>query len=73
MPIVFSDHAKEQIKRRDISMELVIETVQIPEKILSSFRGRKLRQRRTHAKLLEVVTTTEGSRITVITAYFLEE
>lgn len=73
MPISFSDHAKKQLKRRKITQKLTVKVVQNPEEILSSFRGRKLRRRKIGDKLLEVVTRTEGSRITVITAYYLEE
>ena len=73
MPIKLSDHAIQQIKRRDLSEELVIEIADKPEEILSSYRGRKLRRRQIGGKILEVVTKTEGSNITVITAYFLEE
>lgn len=73
MSVVFSDHAKQQLRLRKISRDIVVEAVKISEKILPSFRGRKLRQIQVHDKLLEVVTRTEGSRITIITAYFLEE
>lgn len=73
MPITFSDHALQQIKRRDITETLIEEVVREPEKVVVSYRGRKLRQRRIGDKILEVVTKTEGSRITIITAYFLEE
>ena len=73
MPIEFSDHAKRQLKMRNISERIVIQAIRDPQKILTSFRGRKLRQINVRGKLLEVVTKTEGSRITVVTAYFLEE
>jgi hypothetical protein len=73
MSIKLSDHAIQQIKRRDLSDELIIEIVQKPEEILPSFRGRKLRRRQIGDKILEVVTKTEGSKITIITAYYLEE
>jgi len=72
MPVNFSDHAKKQLKRRGISQKLTIKIVRNPQEILSSFRGRKLRRKRIGGKLFEVVTRTEGSRITVITAYYLE-
>jgi hypothetical protein len=73
MSIIFSDHAFEQIKRRGIPEELIVETAREPEEIFSSYRGRKLRRRRIDDRILEVVTKTEGSRITIITAYFLEK
>lgn len=71
MPVVFSDHAEYQIKKRRISKDLVIKTVQNPEEILPSFRERKLRRVRIGDKILEVVTKTEGSQITVVTACYL--
>ena len=70
MPIVFSDHAKEQLRDRNVSIKRVRIAVENPDEILSSFRNRKLRRRRFGDNILEVVTITEGSRITVITAYY---
>lgn len=73
MSIKYSDHAGKQIKERKISVNIVNETVKNPERKLVSSRNRKLRQRQFGSKILEVVTVTEGSRITVITAYYLKE
>lgn len=69
--IVFSDHAKEQNKRRKIPEKWIIETVNSPEEILESFRGRKLRRKHFGDKILEVVTITKGTRIIIITQYWL--
>lgn len=71
--IVFSDHAEEQLRRRKISRKLVEETVRSPEEILESFRGRKLRRKRFGGKILEIVTITKGSRMTVVTQYWLKQ
>lgn len=73
MPIHFSDHAKEQLKKRHIDEELVRDVVQNPDKILTSYRQRKLRRKKLGDTIVEVVTKTEGSKITVVTAYVLEE
>lgn len=73
MPIKLSDHAIQQIKKRELSEDLIIDVVTKPEEILPSYRGRKLRRRKIGDKILEVVTRTDGSRITIVTAYFLEE
>ncbi|OGM26544.1 hypothetical protein A3D00_03515 [Candidatus Woesebacteria bacterium RIFCSPHIGHO2_02_FULL_38_9] len=73
MSIKFSEHASNQTKRRNISKIEVIKTIRNPDKIIASFRGRKLRRRLVSSKILEVVTRTEGSEIIVITAYYLEE
>ena len=73
MPIIFSNHALEQLRRRRISQKKVIDAIRHYHQEISSFRDRKLRKMKIGDKLLEVVTKTEGSRIIVITAYFLEE
>jgi len=72
MPIVFTDHAKKQLKERQISQKRAGETVSNPQAILPSFKNRRLRRRRFGAKILEAVTVTEGSKITVITSYYLK-
>ena len=73
MSIKFSDHARKQIKERKIPVNRVNETVKNPERKIFSSRNRKLRQRQFGSKILEVVTVTEGSRITVITVYYLKD
>lgn len=72
LDIEFSDHAIGQLKKRGLSVNNVNETVKNPEKKIRSFKNRMLRQRRFGSKILEVVTVTEGSIITIITAYYLE-
>lgn len=69
MPIKFSEHAKENLKERYISKKRAVETVKNPDRMLASFKNRRLRQKRFGDRILEVVTVTEGSRITVVTAY----
>lgn len=73
MLIVFSKHALGQIKRRKISQRRVIEAIKHSGKKTVSFRERTLRRKQFDDTLLEVVTKTEGSRIVVITAYYLED
>jgi len=58
VPIVFSDHAKKQLKERYVSKKRTIEAVINPNKVLASFKNRRLRQRRFGDKILEVVTAT---------------
>ena len=72
MSVVFSEHAERQLKRRKIPKKEIIKAVQNYDKIESSFRDRKLRRKRVNDKILEVVTKTEGSKITVVTAYYLK-
>lgn len=73
MPIVFSEHAKSQLKRRKISLKVARDIVENPRKIASSFRSRKLRSRTVRGKLIEIVTKTEGSKISIITGYIIKE
>ena len=73
MPIVFSEHAKKQLKERNISRERTVDTVENQDRMLASFKSRRLRQRRFGDRILEVVTATEGSRITIVTVYYLKK
>jgi hypothetical protein len=73
MSIDFSAHALKQLKLRKIPVKRVEETVKNPERKIESFRTRKLRQRQFGSKILEAVTISEGSKITVVTAYYLED
>ncbi len=70
--IEFSNHAKERNLKRKIPKSWIVKTVKQPEKILESLKGRKLRRRKFGSKILEVVTVTEGNKITIITQYYLE-
>jgi len=71
VPIIFSNHARKQLKRRKISQKLVLEAIKESGEIVSSFKNRKLRRKRVGGKILEIVTSTEGNKITVVTGYFL--
>ena len=73
MPIQYLEHAMLQLKDRNISQKKVKEIVENSREVLTSYRRRKLRRGYVNDKLLEVVTVTEGSRITIITAYYLGE
>lgn len=73
MPIVFSEHALDQINERNLSQEDVKSIIKDSKQLISSFRGRKLRTGIINGKLVEVITKTDGNKITVITAYNLED
>lgn len=68
--IVYSGHAKTQIRKRGISKRLISSAVRDPELVEQSYRGRLIRKTKVVRKTLEVVTITEGAKITVITAYY---
>lgn len=71
--IVFSDHALAQNKKRKIPKLRIVRTVTNPDEVEQSSRGRVMRRKRFGEKMLEVITVTEGSRVTVITQYYLGE
>lgn len=73
MSTVLSEHAEEQIKERRVFRKHVFETVRNPDSKEESFKNRRLRRKSFGDKMLEVVTITEGPRITVVTAYYLGE
>ena len=73
MSIIFSDHALEQIESRKIPKERIKDTILNPQKKIKSYKNRTLRQKQFGSKILEAVTITEGSKITIITAYYLED
>lgn len=68
--IVFSEHARVQTRRRKIQRSVVIKTIRDPEETEPGFRDRIIRRKKFGTKTLEVVTITEGVKITVVTAYF---
>ncbi len=71
MPIVFSEHAKFQLRKRRISQVQVIEAVRNPTEIIQGVKNRRLRRKLFGGKILQVVTVTEGSIITIVTCYYL--
>lgn len=72
MQVIFSNHAKGQLKRRSISQRLVIKVIKNSKEITMSFRGRKLHRIKIGDKILEVITKTEDKKVIIITAYYLE-
>lgn len=68
MKIVFSRHAKRQMKWRNISEENVREAVLHPEKIEASIQGRKNSFKHFNEQWIKVTYKEEGEKITVVTA-----
>jgi hypothetical protein len=73
MPIVFTPHTKFQLRKRHLSQKLIKDIVKNPKEIMASFRNRRLRRKLHNGKILQVVTVTEGPRITVISGYYLRK
>ena len=72
MNVVFSEHAEEQLRRRNIPKIRVKKTIQDYDEMITSFRSRKLRRKSFDDKILEVITRREGNKIIIITAYYLK-
>lgn len=73
MEIDFSEHSLDQLKERSrISKEMVLETIDKPDKTLQSYKERTLYQKEYAGTTLEVVTIIEDGKMIVITEYFLE-
>ena len=73
MKIKFSDHSLDRIKQRKISKTLIIKVIREPEKMMGSFRDRKLFRISVRDKILEVVVVKEKGVFIIITAYYLEK
>lgn len=70
--LIFSDHAKLRLKQRSIPKELVLETVEKPDKRKRSPRTRRLYQRKYGDKILEVVAVHENKQLVIITEYWIK-
>jgi hypothetical protein len=71
MPIIFSEHALSQLERRRISAKRAVEVVEDPNEIIKSYKNRRLRRKVYSDKILQIVTVTEGSKITIVSGYYL--
>jgi len=59
--------------KRSISQKRIIETVRNPQEVIPSFKNRRLRRKIFGGKILQVVTISEGSKITVVSGYYLKK
>lgn len=73
MKIVFSSHSKEQNKIRKIPVSKIKQTLLNPDKIIKSYRDRKLYQKSFGSKMVEVVVKIEDETLIVITQYYLKK
>lgn len=71
MKIEYSKHAKERAGFRKISKRRILITIGLPDKTLSSFRDRKVIQKKFGSKTLEVVIKVENDTMMIVTAYYL--
>ena len=68
MEIVFSRHAKRQMRWREITEEEVKLTLSSYDKIEDSVKGRKNALKKIGTRLIKVTFKEENNKITVITA-----
>ena len=73
MEIIFSRHAKRQIKWRKITEEEVKHTLSDYDKIEDSIKGRKNAFKKIGTRLIKVTFKEENNRIIVITALVREK
>ncbi|MHA1193138.1 MAG: DUF4258 domain-containing protein [Promethearchaeota archaeon] len=69
MPIIFTKHALERLRTRDISKEEVYDTVNNPDDILDDLFGNMIAQKIIRNYLLRVFYHKEGKSKVVLTAY----
>jgi hypothetical protein len=72
MRIVFSEHATERVKERDISVLQIFATVKSPQNKSESYRGRIIYSRKFGSKTLEVITKLENKVTIIISAYMVK-
>jgi hypothetical protein len=73
--IIFTAHAEEQIRARNITRELVLGTIEKPQQTISGRMGRRIYQSRyfdsfEHKEMLvRVIIETEGDNLIIISTY----
>ena len=70
MKIVYTDHAKERLKQRDISPLRVFETIRRPERVQRLPDDRKKAVKGYNSRDLVVVYVVESDLFIIITAYY---
>ena len=68
--VIFSGHALEKLVQRRIQKELVESTVQDPDHVMPSYRGRQTAYKKYGQKYLKVVFIQQGVNITVVTQHW---
>lgn len=73
MEVTFSKHAIDRLGiRENIKKRMVLETINSPDEISPSFRGRRLYRKVYNNRILEIVAKEEDNILIVITQYLLE-
>ncbi|HLD48839.1 MAG TPA: DUF4258 domain-containing protein [archaeon] len=70
MKIEYTEHAKENMKERKLSRNLIENIIINPEKVIEGSFGRKIAQKIIGNKLLRVIYEQENNVYIIITAYY---
>jgi len=70
MEIIYTKHAEEKLKEREIDKGLVESTLEKPDRTLDSKFGRKIAQKLIGKKLLRIIYKEEDNIYVVITVYY---
>lgn len=73
MKIIFSDHANIKIDQRDLSRDIVIETVNHPDFTRPSKGLREERYKYYGKNWLKVILIKENEEVVIITAHWIAE
>lgn len=71
MAIIFSQHAKEMLKFRDINQSLAKQCVHNPDHILPSRENRKIYLKDFDNNFLKLIVAEEGDNKIIITAHWI--
>ena len=69
MEIIFTEHAKDRMKKRKISREEIIEIIKYPDKVIKKF-GKYIVQKNLQRANIEVVYEKE-KYLKIITVYYI--
>lgn len=72
MMIVFTHHAVLKLAQRNISKNLVIQTVRQPDQLTPTYRNRIAAFKRFGRRYLKVIFRKEGARGIIITQYWVD-
>ena len=70
MRIIYSEHARQNMIERNISEQLVMESLNFPDKIIFSKKGRKIAHKQLVNRLLRVVYKETEKVYIIVTVYF---
>ncbi len=73
MEIIISKHAKERIRRYDLTEELVETAVIKPDDVIKGYEGTLIAHKLFNKHLLRVIYIKQGNKVKVITVYPAEK